>query len=361
MVSLLVLNALAFAACGDAGDVRTCEATASQGQAIVRGNTDSQFLALSSEQQNAVVYLELMPANDSIPAQPCSGVLITKSRILTAQHCTQGYELSAVHVFFGPNAAEPEFSTLAHFWSFDPSSDLMYIDIDSVPTQVAVPLSPIVSAAPAVGALVELAGFGYDENFVRKQRRFAVETLVAASDQELIVSGEGNSGACGGDSGGPLLIRDDSGVPRAVGVLSKGSSNCMGQDHYVSLLSLRDWIPTEDDPPSADTMACGNIDRSGRCYAGLAVWCDGTVRGDRCDAESVCGWSAAADGFRCVRREDDDCEGVGTIGGCRGETLLECERGVTRERRCDSCDRTCRLDSRTGRYACMDSAVMSAR
>jgi secreted trypsin-like serine protease len=57
-----------------------------------------------------------------------------------------------------------------------------------------------------------------------------------------VVDGEGRTGACAGDSGGPLLVADSSGQARVAGVLDRGSADCLGLDLYTRIDALADWI-----------------------------------------------------------------------------------------------------------------------
>lgn len=92
------------------------------------------------------------------------------------------------------------------------------------------------------GRLVQLAGFGTDVLSPPGPRRFLVETLKRVMEESLLVDGQGKSGACAGDSGGPLLMRARSGAPVVVGILSKGSPSCMGEDIYVRVDKVSSWL-----------------------------------------------------------------------------------------------------------------------
>ncbi len=89
--------------------------------------------------------------------------------------------------------------------------------------------------------LVELSGFGQTDDGATG-RRFAVEAVSVVNDASISVSGAGVSGACAGDSGGPLLTRNESGDVAALGILSQGSPDCVGTDRYVRLLGVLDWL-----------------------------------------------------------------------------------------------------------------------
>jgi hypothetical protein len=93
-----------------------------------------------------------------------------------------------------------------------------------------------------VGDRATLAGFGLDENGDVGERRFVEETIVEVDDELVVVHGEGESGACTGDSGGPLLLRTASGELRVAGVLSVGSASCVEIDVYQRIGPVADWL-----------------------------------------------------------------------------------------------------------------------
>jgi hypothetical protein len=92
------------------------------------------------------------------------------------------------------------------------------------------------------GASVELAGYGRTEDGTSGQLRFVVESVRTEQDGIITVDGGERSGACEGDSGGPLLARAAGGKLAVVGILSMGSVLCRGQDEYVSASQFGRWI-----------------------------------------------------------------------------------------------------------------------
>ncbi len=67
------------------------------------------------------------------------------------------------------------------------------------------------------------------------------ERVTSVEESFIITDGAGVSGACNGDSGGPLLTRDASGELQLAGVLSGGSASCTGVDEYVRADAIADW------------------------------------------------------------------------------------------------------------------------
>jgi secreted trypsin-like serine protease len=53
----------------------------------------------------------------------------------------------------------------------------------------------------------------------------------------------GKTGACVGDSGGPLLGKTMDGRIEVLGLLEAGSASCTGEDFYTRLDRLKSWEP----------------------------------------------------------------------------------------------------------------------
>ena len=70
-------------------------------------------------------------------------------------------------------------------------------------------ISPELLTRLVPGVAVELAGYGLDEQGGSGALRYLVEQVVAASHSLVTVAGFGRSGACEGDSGAPLLMREN--------------------------------------------------------------------------------------------------------------------------------------------------------
>jgi hypothetical protein len=242
----------------------------------------------------------------------------------------------------------------------DVQRDIALFEVDSDVSSLGVIPIPIprheleyVSA----GVAVELAGYGLREDQQADELRFLVESITSSTPENITVSGFGRSGACEGDSGGPLLMRSESGELIVVATLSRGSVLCTQTDIYsrVDPSEVHAWIEsvTADagaPPPDATGYDCGSISEQGRCLYGSALWCDdGLLAAEAC-APNTCGWSASAEAFRCVA-PSAPCAGVDAIGECRDNNALRCINARLERAICDACS-PCRVDARTGVPAC---------
>jgi hypothetical protein len=269
--------------------------------------------------------------------------------LLTAAHCILSSDIQAV---LAPGTSE-EVSIPTGDSVLDEDRDLALLAVDEeIMQQSGATLLPMADSEDLalLPEWVEIAGHGVTEQGLEMGLRFVVESVYEIEEDSIRVTGGDISGACVGDSGGPLLMRSATGAAKVVGALSTGSATCVGKDRFSRVdlaVELRDAIAEFAVEPSE----CGAITSAGACFGMLAVWCSGTTL----DAESCdhCGWSIADSGFRCVKAEEDPCEGLGSVGRCDGEFALTCVDGEVEATECEArCGVTCRRSQRNGQAAC---------
>ena len=205
-----------------------------------------------------------------------------------------------------------------------------------------------------VGATAQIAGYGFTDTGTAGDLRFAVETVVGVSPAIVTGRGVSGSGACVGDSGGPMIVRDDTGAPTVLGLLSNGSAACNQTDEYLRSDVLVDWVTQTVGATQPDDGSCGGIGVEGRCFSGVAVWCDtaGLRKAERCGASTPCGWSTSQQGYRCVA--NDPCGGIDGFGVCDGMGVVRrCEGGVLTTTSC-GCGMGCRLSGASAMAGCVE-------
>lgn len=274
----------------------------------------------------------------------CTGTAITNRVVLTAAHCIQRengvqrtpeelafvigetpeidgiiYDVAevAIHPNYDYRSGERQIEDVAVILL---ASDLS----DQAPSLIPIEFNrhPLVGldAAAILQRRVEIAGYGRTDTSsslnMKKGRFFTSVELTSITDLTVVIDGQGVTGACDGDSGGPVLALNMRQTPVVLGVLRGGSLNCVGEDHYarLDLPHVRDWIEsyimlTWTTYPEGSV--CGNLSYYGRCVSDYVEYCDqnfSIVRQD-CNADGVpksCSFLNLESGYAC--RPNASCE-----------------------------------------------------
>lgn len=333
--------------------------------ALINGSERASYLKLALTEEEAIVEVAIQAEHVALD-EHCSGVLIAPGLVLSAKHCAHELENPSTRVIFSLGEQGDQLELGASISAVHPDLDLMLVSLDETPDELAAvtALAPL-AALPAgfgPGSLLQTAGVGSDGNGGRGKRAFLVETLQELTDSDLVVDASSLGGACFGDSGGPLLVRDDDGFVRTFGILASGSNSCFGQDRYTRVDGLvADWIydtaGLERDSPVFEG-AGEPLGEAGRCFDGRAIWHEaGRLHAELCSLDGPCGFSEHAQGFRCLSSDErDPCRGVSDVGSCVGGAAVQCVDGKLATNPCSACDFACARSPKTGGPVCLGTS-----
>ena len=243
----LVGVALAAVAAGCANEPADTEGSCATAQiAALYGGAREPPWPVAHAQQMAIGVLE-SPTGLAL----CTATEIAPGWALTAGHCARSDRLwfRSPSSDLGPTAA---CSVASH-----PQHDALLLKLQGEPelSSCASPIELVREplSEELLGGEALIAGTGLTEDESSGELLFLETRVTALNATEIRVDGHGESGACTGDSGGPLLLRDSSGKVRVAGVLDRGSADCLGIDVYVRADVLEPWV--------RDTMAASTSTR----------------------------------------------------------------------------------------------------
>ncbi|MGZ3721920.1 MAG: S1 family peptidase [Bdellovibrionales bacterium] len=214
-------------------------------------------------------HLVAILGNDGTRGYLCTGVLITKNRVLTAAHC--GNEMRQGIILFSTDLSttdqslrrpvtgvkvQPHFGETLDRIEARPGRPVNSLknwgDLAVMSFSGGLPrgFTPaLIAASDAVndGDPVILAGFGLLDGREKTQAQHLNAVTVPVkkaqySKSEFTVDQSGGKGACHGDSGGPAMIASN-GKFYLVGITSRGfDDNCVKATIYTRVSFFIDWI-----------------------------------------------------------------------------------------------------------------------
>jgi hypothetical protein len=260
---------------------------------LVHG-TEENFLAVPASQEASI---RPVTASPSPLGFLCTGTLVDDGWVLTARHCY--FDGVLRWGMRGDPAAVESTQVIVH-----PALDLALFQI---PRAGGASPIPLVEYGPddvlLLGDKVLLAGVGRDENSQVGHRRYLAAAVAEIDQESMAFEGRGQAGACFGDSGGPVLIRNTTGHVALAAVLSKGAASCVGRDVAVRISAARDWIRqivAKSLPGPTDE--CDAFPSAGLCYRGAALNCrDGALTLEKCP------YDRCLPGAACTARPTASC------------------------------------------------------
>jgi hypothetical protein len=340
----LTLAALVSASCsGPVEASSTCADFATTSSAIHNGSRSQEFLELTQEELDAVVFVQAEEKQNQVS---CSGVLVDSLWVMTAKHCLlDGARMWARNA---KGKRVEVASSVAH-----PSADVALLSLTS-PLAGAKPFRfGTENVSEYLNSKAEVAGYGFDTEGVMGKLAFQVVTLIETSAVIATVTGD-RSGACFGDSGAPLISRGPDGQAVVLGTLSGGAPSCTGIDQYVRSDIVVAWMKNYFVPAaSTRTAGCAELRDLSRCYGPVAVYCEqGELATERCQGPETCGYDVDLGRFGCT--DDDPCQGIDALGTCDENRVTRCEAGELVQFEC-GCGQTCAVSGATGAAQCVNA------
>lgn len=174
----------------------------------------------------------------------CTGTLISKNLVVTANHCLRDMRKNDMRVVFGTAADTADESLIREVENFrlhdfqaindlnglflTAKNDIAVIKLKSVAPQWARPAVIAEKARIFKNSQILLSGFGVFDDTTMNQKpnlHFTNVRIHELTDDFLITDQTSNTGACAGDSGGPAFTKDPSSQQLVLVGVTRGPHN----------------------------------------------------------------------------------------------------------------------------------------
>jgi len=214
-----------------------------------------------------------------LPANSCTGTLVSDRVMLTAAHCLENGEPPALlRVRFTDDIFAPGATYKVERYGMHPmycGSDTAVCKVDvwdigyvllSEPVVGVAPIRPLATQeawdeAMAVGASVTLVGYGENEKMLGGVKREVGAPIVEFSPSGLEFEAGGMGlDTCSGDSGGPAFVTLASGETLLAGITSRGFKACGNGGFYGVPYAALCWLNSETGVDLRGADACETCD-----------------------------------------------------------------------------------------------------